>query len=91
MEILPVFIIAAVLFGIVGLQIGAQKDNAWGGFLLGLFFGPFGPIYAALIDRRNNCPVCGTKLNGKPQICGGCRTDFKWVGEKCTYHPPKGQ
>jgi hypothetical protein len=73
----------------LGYMIGRQKCAGNHGVLLGLLFGPIGVLITALIDRRPNCPECGTKLNGKPSICPACKTRFSWTGNTCTFVPPE--
>lgn len=85
---LPIVMIASAS---VGADIGRVKNAGGYGFLLGLFFGPFGWIGAGLIDKRPKCPACGTRLNllirkagrltydGYPH-CPSCKSRLTWNG-----------
>lgn len=74
--------------GLLGYVIGMNKEAGKTGLWLGLLFGPLGLLAAAPVDRRAPCPSCGTRLNGRPSLCPGCRTKFEWDGDACTYFPP---
>jgi hypothetical protein len=78
-----------LLCGWAGRAIAEPKEAGTPGFWFGVLLGPIGVVIAAMLDRRSNCPVCGSKLNGKPSICAGCQTEFEWKGKECTYYPPK--
>ncbi len=89
-EYVVLYAVVGLIFGVLGYKVGSQKEAGFEGFLYGCMFGPFGALIACFLDRRANCPHCGTKLNGMPQVCPACRTEFKWNGTKCTYFPPEG-
>ncbi len=88
MEILILALPVMFVFGGIGYMLGQSKEAAVPGFWLGFLLGPLGAIFAAFLDRRSNCPTCGTKLNGNPVLCPSCFTKFKWNGKQCTYFPP---
>lgn len=58
--------------GIVGGIIANSKGAGVQGFILGLMLGPLGVLAAFAVDGRMACTRCGTKLNGRPQICPQC-------------------
>lgn len=66
-----------LFFGMLGALVASQKQAGHTGFLLGLL-GPFGFIASFAMDGRKNCPHCNTRLNGKPKVCPGCRTQLDW-------------
>jgi hypothetical protein len=58
--------------------IGESRNAAGTCLLLGLHFGPLGVIACLAIDHRLQCPHCGGRLNGKPEICQHCRSNLNW-------------
>ena len=78
-----------IVCGVIGCLLGMSKDAGELGFILGFLLGPIGIIVSAFADGRTPCPHCGTKLNGRPAICPGCKTRFEWDGKECTFYPPE--
>jgi hypothetical protein len=79
-DLLEVLLVAAVWCGgsaILGGVIGSAKDSSGPGALLGLIFGPLGLIAAYSLDNRPQCPMCGGRLNGQPQLCMQCRSPLR--------------
>ncbi|MFN9080899.1 MAG: hypothetical protein ACK5X8_10165 [Planctomyces sp.] len=83
------WLIAALVFGVIGYRLGGQKEAAWEGFFYGLLFGPVGVVFAGLLDRRNSCPECGERFNGRPNRCGACGTKFQWNGNTAIFSAPE--
>ena len=77
MEWLLIWIFCAV----AAAMIGANKNAGFLGFLLGLFFGPFGILFAALMNgNRKQCPACKSKIHAEATICPHCRTAIAPAG-----------
>jgi hypothetical protein len=78
------FWIGAVLIwvcsGFVGGIIGARRNSADAGFILGLLFGPLGAIAAFALDARASCPACHNKLDADVIVCPVCRAQLGWIG-----------
>ena len=81
--------ITGLICSFVGFSIADKKGSGTAGFLLGFLLGPIGVLIAAFLDGRTNCPTCGSKLNGKPRLCSGCKTRFEWDGSSFRFFPPK--
>ncbi len=65
-------LITAVVCGILGGVIGSFKKAGDIGVLLGAAFGPLGVIGVLAIDGRPECPRCGGRLDGTPEVCPHC-------------------
>jgi len=65
-------LITAIVCGMLGAVIGAFKNAGDIGGLLGATFGPLGVIGVLAIDGRPQCPKCGGRLDGKPEVCPHC-------------------
>lgn len=64
-----------IFCGVAAAMIGANKNAGFLGFLLGLFFGPFGILFAVLMNgNRKQCPACKSKIHPQATICPQCRT-----------------
>ena len=75
--------------GVIGSAIGSKNRAGFAGFWLGFILGPLGIfIVIFALDKRETCPHCGTRLNGRPAICPACKTRFEWSGKECAYFPP---
>jgi hypothetical protein len=70
----PALILGWLGCGVAGYQIGQQKEAAVTGLFWGLALGPVGVLISSQFDSRPLCPTCGTRLNGRPAICPGCRS-----------------
>ena len=80
----------ATLLGCVGAVIGANKDMALVGFLLGFFVGPIGLVVIAVLQptraqadriaRRQGmvqCPNCREFIRPAAMVCPWCRRDTR--------------
>lgn len=65
-------LITAVVCGILGAIIGSFKNAGDIGGMLGAAFGPLGVIGVLAIDGRPQCPKCGGRLDGTPEVCPHC-------------------
>lgn len=75
MEALLVF---WLLFGILGALIGASKQRAALGFLLGLLFGPLGLLFILFTrGSRKKCPYCRELVQLDAVVCPHCQKDLK--------------
>ena len=81
---------AATLLGCAGAVIGASKDMALVGFLLGFFVGPIGLVVIAVLQptrpqadrvaRRQGmvqCPNCREFIRPAATVCHWCRHDTR--------------
>jgi hypothetical protein len=65
-----------VLCGVVAAIIGEQKGSGCTGFMLGLLFGPFGILFAALAKGdRKQCPHCKERMHKDATVCPHCQRD----------------
>lgn len=72
-------LITSLAFGGISAWIGAQKDSAGAGFILGLLLGPIGILITALaIDQRQKCPACGDRINTAAAKCRSCGSRLRW-------------
>lgn len=78
----------AILWGWLGSLAGRGKNAAVAGALLAILLGPLGVLVACFLDQRPTCPVCGNRLNGRPVLCGGCRTSLTWTGRVAAIAQP---
>ena len=78
-----------LICGCLGYAMAQAKEAEKFGFWLGFLLGPIGLVAILAIDGRASCPTCGTKLNGKPEMCPACKTRFKWDGNVADYFPPE--
>lgn len=62
----------------VAAIVGSARNAGGKGFLLGLLLGPLGILAAFAIDGREQCPHCGGRLNGRPQLCQHCQSHLDW-------------
>ena len=70
MEFLIVF---WLLCGIVAGMIGSQKGEGFGGFMLGVLFGPFGILFALFMrGQQRICPYCAELVKPNARICKHC-------------------
>ncbi len=82
-------IIIWLLFGLAAGMIAGGKGRSSGGFfLLGLLFGPFGLLAAAVASpnkarneraglqsgRMRKCPQCAEVISSEAKICRHCRS-----------------
>lgn len=78
--LLAVVAVYALVCGLFGYDIGERKDLGLMGFLLGLFFGPFGLIVIAVMERGPvpgaECPFCCSIIEVDASICRYC---FQWM------------
>jgi hypothetical protein len=72
--------LALLLFGIIGMLVGGEKDRPGAGFLLGLFLGPIGLIIAILLPYGGGrCPDCkGGYITGA-KVCRFCGREFRLI------------
>lgn len=71
-----------ILCAIAGATIGASKGVAFLGFLLGLVFGPFGIIFAAISrGNRRDCPACLSKIHPQATVCPVCKKSSREYDE----------
>ncbi len=68
--------ITAVVCAILGAVVGSFKKAGDIGGLLGALFGPLGVIGALAIDGRPQCPKCGARLDGAPEVCPYCHVEL---------------
>ncbi len=57
-------LVGAIVFGLAGSWIGAQKGRQANGFWLGFLFGPFGLVVIALLDSRRAAESSQTPPRG---------------------------
>lgn len=67
-----ILIAQALVCGVLGSVIASGKNAAGIGFILGLLFGPLGLIAAFVIDNREKCAACGTRVDQDASICPQC-------------------
>src|SRR5690349_15324810 len=87
---MEIFIIAWVIFGLIGAAIGSSKGLGCAGFLLGVLLGPIGLIIVAVMQG----PASGTlgKIQARPEGEGWHpdplgRFDSRWFdGQRWTQH-----
>ncbi len=88
-----VAVVGALALGCVGFWIGARKDMAGAGFLLGFFLGPVGLVVIAVMPPRQDqhdraarrqgmrrCPHCCEFIRAEAGVCRFCRRDTIPVG-----------
>ena len=78
-ELWGVVIVGWFCSAIVGGVIGAGRNSAGAGFVLGLLFGPLGAIAAFALDGRVRCPQCGNRIDTEVSVCPACRADLAWL------------
>jgi|SRR5581483_4161378 len=77
-----------IIGGVVGGLIGASRNNAGGGLILGALLGPIGWIIVLFIDNRSHCQECLVVIPEGGSLCGQCseRADAKSApSKKCPY------
>jgi hypothetical protein len=78
-----------LLCAISAAVIGKSKGRAGEGFVLGLFFGPFGILFALLMKgNRRTCNACRMLIDAEATICPHCRTAAEKLGS-LRGEPPK--
>lgn len=89
-----VFVFFWVLCAVASALIGARKDAAVSGFFLGLFFGPFGILFAALIrGDKVPCYFCKELMHMAASVCPHCQREkpaASDTGEAVTETPGSG-
>lgn len=75
-----IIVVSWIICGFLGMMVGSRHDAAALGRLVGFHFGPLGVTAALALDRRESCPHCGGRLNGRPSICQYCRSELTWEG-----------
>ncbi|MFL6263647.1 MAG: hypothetical protein ACJ76Y_28470 [Thermoanaerobaculia bacterium] len=71
------YILIALLCACIGALIGAKRERAGEGALLGLFLGPLGWLAAMLLYPSGPaCPHCGGVVQGGFSVCKHCGRDF---------------
>ncbi len=73
-------VITAIVCGILGAVIGSFKNAGDIGGILGATFGPLGVIGVLAIDGRPQCPKCGGRLDGTPEVCPHCHARLMFPG-----------
>lgn len=69
------FFLLWILCAVVAAMIGSRKGRGGLGFFLGFFFGPFGILFALLIQgNRRECPACRSMIHKEATICPHCQT-----------------
>ena len=87
---LYVTIVFYLFFGVLsGLLLNRRGRSAWVGFLLGIFMGPLGPIFAVILPPLvRACPSCGESAPIEKSYCPHCgnvhEDDFKetWLDNR---------
>jgi hypothetical protein len=75
---LPYFVTAWILCGIVGAMIGSSKGAAAEGFAAGFLFGPLGILIAYLLKGdRKKCRYCAELVKKEAIVCPHCQRDLK--------------
>jgi RNA polymerase subunit RPABC4/transcription elongation factor Spt4 len=72
------YIVSMIVCALLGGAVGKPRMAYVTGLLLGLFFGPLGVFVAYAIDKRPQCPHCGTRLNGLVRQCPLCHARLLW-------------
>ena len=72
-----------------GLLLNRRGRPAWIGFLLGIFMGPLGPVFAVILPPLvKACPNCGEVVSVEKSYCPHCDSvhpeDFKrtWLDSR---------
>lgn len=66
-----------VVFGIIGLLIGAQKGRVLAGGLWGFFLGPLGLLVVGLgPNMKPKCPKCFGVIEPMASKCKNCGSDL---------------
>jgi len=71
---LYVAIVFYLFIGVLsGLLLNRRGRPAWIGFLLGIFMGPLGPIFAVILPPLvKACPNCGVVVPVEKSYCPHC-------------------
>jgi hypothetical protein len=72
--------LVAITFGVFGAVIGASKEMAGRGLVLGALLGPLGLVIIALLKPRErppflalaSCPACGERVRAAARSCRSC-------------------
>ncbi|MEI8373926.1 MAG: hypothetical protein WCJ35_13945 [Planctomycetota bacterium] len=70
--------VAAAVTAMLGAAVGSFKNAGSTGALLGALFGPLGVIVAFALDQRLQCPKCGNRLDGRPEMCLKCQSALSY-------------
>lgn len=98
MELVIFWVFGGILFGAFSAIIAKSRNRSgleW--FLVGLFFGPFGLIVAALpkVEQSNrsgpdtsskSCPRCKETIKGDALMCRFCNLEFPFVDDGIRDH-----
>ena len=79
--LIGIWLVSAVICGILGAVIGNAKNAPGIGFFLGLLLLPVGVLIACLIDARPECPKCREHIQIRATICPHCRQNLRWAND----------
>lgn len=72
------FVVIWLLCGVVAGMIGSKKGEGCLSFIVGVLFGPFGILFAALSKgNRQTCPHCKEQVHKDAVVCSHCQRDLK--------------
>ena len=65
-----------ILCGVAAGMIGSRKGEGCLAFIIGMIFGPFGILFAALSHgNRVSCPFCREWIDPDAVVCPRCQRD----------------
>jgi len=93
MEIFIISFCVWMFCGIVSAMVGAKKGEGCLGFILGMFLGPFGILFALLSKgNRKTCPFCKEMIHQDASVCSHCRSAIeKMLEVRCPTCGERGQ
>lgn len=72
-----IFVLFWFICAMLAGAIGGKKGEGGIGFLVGLFFGPFGVLFAILSSGKLiKCRFCKERIDKEASICPHCRQNL---------------
>lgn len=71
---IPFWILCGIGAGIIAANRGARGAEGCIWFILGIFFGPFGLIFAFAANTGRRCPFCRKHIDPQAVKCPYCQS-----------------
>jgi len=75
--LIGLWLLMGFFWGLVAAMIGSPKGQTGTGFLIGLFFGPFGVLIMLFTTgSRRECPYCRELVKEAATVCPHCQREI---------------